>query len=237
MQACSQSNRHHPAQLSALSLSIPVAMGYVPLGSVFGFLLVQAGAVWWLAPLMSIFVFAGSAQFMAVPLLAAGAPLGTLALATFIINLRHVFYGLSLLHRLPQGRCARAYLVWTLTDENYSLFTTLPGGTPAAQMLRIGALNHFWWVLGTLIGALIGAQVSHALAGIDFSLAALFAVLTVEQWRANKQFTPIAIALAAYALACWLVPGQALLASIALSLLAGAAIVRRKRPNPTQEAA
>ena len=98
----------HPPVLSIWTLSVPVAMGYVPLGAVFGFLLVQAGGPWWLPVLASLLVFAGAAQFMAIPLLAAGASISTLLLATAVVNLRHIFYGLSLLDKLPTNRWARA---------------------------------------------------------------------------------------------------------------------------------
>lgn len=94
-------------QLSALALTAPVAMGYIPLGTVFGFLFVQAGAAWWLAVLASLVVFAGAAQYLMIPMMAAGLSVGTIAVATLIVNLRHVFYGLSLLNRLPQGRLLR----------------------------------------------------------------------------------------------------------------------------------
>lgn len=97
----------HPPAISVLSLSIPVAMGYVPLGMVFGFLFVQAGAVWWLAVAASVLVFAGAAQFMMVPMLALGLPLASIALATLVVNLRHIFYGLSLLDKLPLQAVAR----------------------------------------------------------------------------------------------------------------------------------
>lgn len=216
-----------PPDLSTLSLSIPVAMGYVPLGAVFGFLLVQAGAAWWVPPLASVLVFAGAAQFMVIPLLAAGATLGEIVAATAIVNLRHIFYGLSLLDKLPSGRLSRAYLVWVLTDENYSVITTLPPSATAGQMVGVAMLNHFWWVLGTALGAAVGAQASNALAGIDFSLAALFAVLAVEQWRATRRAAPLVTAVAAYAIALKIAPSQALVVSIGLSLLVGAWLSRR----------
>ena len=89
-------------RLSLLAMTAPVAMGYIPLGMVFGFLFVQAGGAWWLAALASLVVYAGAAQYMMTPLLAVGTPLGALALATLIVNLRHIFYGLSLLGRFPR---------------------------------------------------------------------------------------------------------------------------------------
>ena len=210
-----------PHTVSALSLSIPVAMGYVPLGMVFGFLFVQAGASWWLAVAASVLVFAGAAQFMMVPMLAAGLPVAAIALATLVVNLRHVFYGLSLLDKLPHPPWARWYLVFALTDETYSVLTTLPPGTRTRQMVGVALLNQGWWVLGTLLGALIGTQAQVPLVGLDFALAALFAVLAVEQWRSAHTALPLWVALGSYALAQALMPQQALLISIALSVVAG----------------
>lgn len=205
---------------SVLALTAPVAMGYIPLGTVFGFLFVQAGASGWLAVLASIFVYAGAAQYMMIPMIAAGLPIGSIALATLVVNLRHVFYGLSLLNHLPQSKLPRWYMVFALTDETYSVLTMLPATTSSKKMALLALLNHSWWVLGTLIGAVIGSQAQIALAGLDFVLAALFAVLTVEQWRTSKSPAPLWIALAAYAIAYPLAAKHALVIAIALSIVA-----------------
>ncbi|WP_215778857.1 AzlC family ABC transporter permease [Paludibacterium sp. B53371] len=206
--------------LGAFTLSIPIAMGYVPLGMVYGFLFVKAGAAWWLATLASVLVFAGAAQYMAIPLLAAGVPISTLAFATLVINLRHLFYGLSLLDHMPRGRAARAYLAWALTDETYSVLTSLPARTADRKLVGIALLNHGWWVLGATLGALIGARAQISLKGLDFTVAALFAMLAIEQWRSTRQPLPILCAVASYALAQWWLPAQALAVAIGLCLLA-----------------
>lgn len=207
-----------------LSLTAPVAMGYIPLGTVFGFLFVQAGGQGWLALLSSLLVYAGAAQYMMVPMLAAGMPVSAIAFATLIINLRHIFYGLSLLDRLqPVHWRMRGYLAFALTDETYSVLTTIPSDTPPRQMLLIAALNHCWWVLGTGIGVFLGAQAKITLSGLDFVLAALFAVLAVEQWRTRKTPVPLWVALAAYALAYPLAAKHALVISIAISIVAAIA--------------
>lgn len=207
--------------LSTLALTTPVAMGYIPLGMVFGFLFVQAGSAGWLAVLTSLFVYAGAAQYLMIPMIAAGLPLGAIALATLVINVRHVFYGLSLLDRFPRTGWLRWYLIFALTDETYSVLTTLPANTPPRRLAWIALLNQGWWVLGSALGALIGAQARLNLSGLDFVLAALFAVLAVEQWRSRKSPAPLWIALIAYALAWPLTARHALPLSIALSLLAG----------------
>ncbi|WP_414245510.1 AzlC family ABC transporter permease [Castellaniella hirudinis] len=211
-----------------ISLSAPVAMGYIPLGAVFGFLFVQAGGPGELAVLSSLLVYAGAAQFMMVPMLAAGLPLGAIALATLVLNLRHIFYGLSLLNNMPSRRWQRWYSIFALTDESYSVLTALRPQDRARRMALVCALNQGWWVLGTVLGVVLGAQVQIGLTGLDFVLAALFAVLAVEQWRARRDVAPIWIALAAYAVALAVLPGQALAAAIALSLIAVA--LRPARP-------
>ena len=224
------------SQLSILALTTPVAMGYIPLGTVFGFLFVQAGASWWVTILSSIFVFAGAAQYMMVPMLAAGLPISAIAIATLVVNLRHVFYGLSLLHRFPARGLLRWYMVFALTDETYSVLTTVPESTRHRDMAKVAALNHGWWILGTIFGAVIGAQAQINLAGLDFVLAALFAVLTVEQWRTRKSSAPLWVAIVAYAVAYPISARNALVIAIVLSSVASL-LWRGKRKNQQDEVA
>jgi 4-azaleucine resistance transporter AzlC len=195
-------------------------MGYIPLGAVFGFLFVQAGGSGWLALACSVFIYAGAAQFMMIPMLVAGASFGTLALATLVLNLRHVFYGISLLKTMPDGRWQRAYSVFALTDETYSVLTTLPESQRVKHMALVSALNHCWWVLGTGVGVAAGSAAQLTLTGLDFVLACLFAVLAVEQWRARRAVLPIWVAVAAYTVATLIAPAHALAIAIGLSLLA-----------------
>jgi 4-azaleucine resistance transporter AzlC len=206
--------------LSISSLTAPVAMGYIPLGAVFGFLFVQAGGSGWLALASSLVIYAGAAQFMMVPMLVAGLPISAIVLATLILNLRHVFYGLSLLSSMPVNRWQRLYGIFALTDESYSVLTALPAHERPHRMALICALNQAWWVLGTVLGVVLGARAQIGLTGLDFVLAALFAVLAVEQWRTRRDVIPIWIALAAYAIALLAMPSQALAIAIGLSLLA-----------------
>lgn len=217
-----------PARLSLGALTMPVAMGYVPLGTVFGFLFVQAGGPWWLALVSSVVVYAGASQFMMIPMLAASMPLSTIALATLVINLRHVFYGLSLLERLPHRAALRAYLSFALTDETYSVITTLPAQTAPSRLVAVAALNQGWWLVGTALGALLGAQAQVTLKGLDFALCALFAVLAVEQWRSRSSAMPLWTAVAAYGVALWWWPQQALALAMAACVLVGGWLAPRQ---------
>jgi 4-azaleucine resistance transporter AzlC len=221
--------RQPAAALSIFSLTAPVAMGYIPLGMVFGFLFVQAGGSWIMALLTSLVVYAGAAQYMMVPMVAAGIPIGTIALATLLVNMRHVFYGLSLLETFPRSPLLRWYTAFALTDETYSVLTTLPKGTSPTRMALLALLNHGWWMLGTLAGAVIGSQAQVPLDGLDFVLCALFAVLTVEQWRARSSPLPLWTAVIAYAIASVLVPQHALVLAIALTIGVGVVVYRKEK--------
>ncbi|MCD8517063.1 MAG: AzlC family ABC transporter permease [Burkholderiaceae bacterium] len=207
-------------RVSTLSMSLPVAMGYVPLGMVFGFLFVQAGGAWYLALAASLVVYAGASQFAMIPMLAAGLPVASLALAALVINLRHAFYGLSLLNDQPKNPLARLYFIFALTDETYSLVTTLTPRPTPNQMALLAGVNQCWWVFGTLLGAWLGAQLPVSLVGLEFALAALFGVLAVEQWRATRALLPLVIAPVSYVITLWWWPEQALLLAMAICLVA-----------------
>jgi 4-azaleucine resistance transporter AzlC len=100
-------------------------------------------------------------------------------------------------------------------------------------MALVALLNHAWWVLGTLLGALIGAQAQVTLVGLDFVLAALFAVLTVEQWRSRKSAAPLWVALLAYAVAYLLAAKHALVISIVLSMVVS--VFWQTKPSPVAQ--
>lgn len=219
------------AGLSVFALTTPVAMGYIPLGMVFGFLFVQAGGSWLMAVLASLVVYAGAAQYMMIPMVAVGMPVTTIALATLLINLRHIFYGLSLLDTFPRTPLLRWYTAFALTDETYSVLTTLPKSTPPRRLAFLAFLNQCWWVLGTLVGAVIGTRAHIPLDGLDFVLCALFAVLTVEQWRTRSSPLPLWTAVVAYAIGSVVLPQHALVLAILLSILVG--VVAHKKGKGT----
>lgn len=195
------------------TLTLPVMFGYLPLGAAFGILAVEVGIPVWAALLMSLLIYAGAGQFLAVALLAAGSGLVEVAVATLMLNSRHLFYGLSLLKRFQGAGWRKPYLIFSLTDETYSLLTTLPAerARDHALALRIGLLNQSWWVLGSLAGALIGTTLAFDSRGIEFALTALFIVLTLEQARRLRQGLPFAIALITGLGALLLLPDRHLL--------------------------
>ena len=106
--------------------SLPVAMGYLPAGIAFGVLAQVAGIPMWAVMMLSIVLYAGAAQYACLPMLSAGLPISNLATNIAAINLRHVFYGMPLLQYLPKNKLAKTYCLFALTDETFSVMTSLP---------------------------------------------------------------------------------------------------------------
>ena len=169
------------ARGKAVRLTIPVMCGYLFLGTAFGATLAQAGfgPAW--ALMMSGLVYAGSLQFVMVPLMASGAALGTVALTALMVNARHLFYGVSYIDRFRRMGWLRPYMVFSLTDETYSVFCGLGGEESDGVMLRVALYDHLYWVTGSVVGALLAQQLPFDLTGIDFSMTALFIVFCVER--------------------------------------------------------
>ena len=208
---------------SAATDTLGVGLGLYPLGVAFGVLLVQSGFDWWWAPVFSAFIYAGSLEFLAIGLFLAVTPLASVAVTTFLVNFRHVFYGLSFpLHRV-RGRAAKAYSVYALTDEAYALAAARPGLT-SRRIIAIQAFCQAYWMLGGLTGALLGAALPGTVRGLDFALTALFAVLAVDGWRATRDVPGPVLALLS-ALAALVLAKEQLLV-VALGLYVAALSVR-----------
>lgn len=214
----------YPAR-AALQDSVPVLFGYLPLGMAFGVLFASLGHPWWFAPLAALIVYAGSAQFLAVALLAAGAGLLETFLATLLLNARHLFYGLSVLDRYPHTGALRWYLIFGLTDETYALVTARPHGAPGTGTAYYGyltAFNHSYWILGCALGAGLQSALAFNADGFEFALVALFAVLWVEQLRRVSEWALLgvgvigALALAFFFSSDFLLPACALSVGVAL---------------------
>ena len=224
--------------VQAFKVTIPVLFGYLAIGIPFGLMLVNAGYPWWLAPIMSVLMYAGAGQYMAVSLFAAGASLSITAITMLLLNIRHIVYGLSLITPFKDTGKWKPYLIFALTDETYALMTScpLPRGVPAGSFYgAIAVLDHLYWIAGSLIGAVAGTLIPFSFAGVDFALTALFAVLLIDQVKKSKDMVPPIIGFVVTIGAILLVPSDYVLLA---SLVAGVAIlmlVRRPSPAPSQE--
>ena len=186
----------------AFTVTIPVLCGYLFIGFAFGVMLRDAGftAPW--AFLSSLTIYAGSGQYLLVSLLAANSSLVTVAVMTLLLNCRHIFYGLSILDTFYQMGRAKWYMIFSLTDATYSLLCSLktPDGVdPAAMRFLISVLDQSYWIIGSVIGAIIGGVLPFDTTGIDFAMTALFTVIFVEQWKSSKCHIPAFLGLGAAA--------------------------------------
>jgi 4-azaleucine resistance transporter AzlC len=179
--------------------SVPVLFGYVFLGTAFGILLQKAGYNYIWALFASLTVYAGSLQFVLVSFLSFGTALTTVALMTLFINSRHIFYGLSFIEKFKETGKAYPYMIFSLTDETYSVLCSLkvPDNiNKNTVMFLIALLNHSYWVVGSVLGALIGQIIPFDVTDIDFSMTALFVVIFLEQWKTSKTHLPALIGFA-----------------------------------------
>jgi len=222
--------------IQAFKVTIPVLFGYLAIGIPFGLMLVSAGYPWWLAPVMSVLMYAGAGQYMAVSLFAAGANLSVTAITMLLLNIRHIVYGLSLITPFKNTGRWKPYLIFALTDETYALMTScpLPKGVDSPSFYgAIALLDHLYWIIGSLIGALAGTLIPFSFEGVDFALTALFAVLLTDQVKKSKDWIPPLIGISVTILAIILVPSDYVLLA---ALAAGVAILMLiKRPFTSQE--
>ncbi|MBQ7158155.1 MAG: AzlC family ABC transporter permease [Treponema sp.] len=221
----------------AVKTTIPVFFGYIAIGIPFGLMLVNAGYPWWLAPVMSIFIYAGAGQYMAVGLFAAGMSLHAILVAEFFVNIRHIVYGLSLISKFKPVGKIKYFLMFALTDETYALLTmvNVPKDADAGSYYgTIALFDWLYWIAGGVIGALIGTVIPFDFAGVDFALTALFTVMLINQIKASRDILPPVIGIVTTVVAIVLsrvgiLPGEhILLVAIALGLFALVSVRGRK---------
>lgn len=212
----------------AFLATIPVMTGYIVLSMGFGMVLRSRGygVLWALA--MSVGIYAGSMQYVTIDLLTGGASLLTAALTALAVNARHLFYGISMVDRY-RGAKAKPLLMFTLTDENYSLLCddrVLEGVNDRHRYyLYVSLLDYLYWIVGTVLGSLLGTVLPFSTEGIDFTLTALFITVFVEQWLHTKNHIPalLGVGCALVCLLCFgadgfLIPTMILIA-LSLTLL------------------
>ena len=197
-----------------------VGLGLVPLGLAFGVLITQAGFDWWWAPIFSIVIYAGSMEFLAIGLLTALTPLYSLAAAAFLVNFRHVFYGLSFPIRSIKSLPGPLYAVYALTDEVYAITATKPRSQMTGpRTLTIAVTCQTLWVVPGIIGGLIGTALPEGLDGLQFALTALFAVLAVDAWRTSRELPAPVIGLVCGLVSAAVVPDQMLIVGLTAFVL------------------
>lgn len=223
---------------AALPHTLPICIGFLFMGASYGFLMRSKGFPILYPILMSIFIFAGSMEFVTVNLLlSAFQPLYAFFLA-LTVNARHLFYGISMLEKYRNTGFKKFYLIYGMCDESFTVNCSVvppPGVDHGWFMFFVTLLNHFYWVLGTTLGALLGAFLHFDTTGIEFVMTALFAVMFLNQWEEAKDHRPALVGLAC-SLLCLLIFGSGgfILPAMALMTLCLLLQGKQEKGGPAQ---
>ncbi|MEY8355774.1 AzlC family ABC transporter permease [Lachnospiraceae bacterium 54-53] len=205
----------------AFPKTVPVMAGYLVLGAAYGILMnVNGHGIWW-ALLISVFVYAGSLQYLGITFFAAAVNPWYAFFMSLMLNARHLFYGLSMLDKYKGAGRLKPYLVFSLTDETFSVVC---GEEPPEGISKyrvyfwISLLDQFYWVTGTVAGALAGSVISFDTAGMDFALTSLFVVIFIDQWKSGRGHQAALVGVLSSA-ACVVIFGQSVFIIPAMILI------------------
>jgi len=170
----------------AVADSSVVMLGIAVLGLGLGVILSAHHMPFWTAPLLSSLVFAGSVEFLMVGMISGCASIASIALTVFLVNARHLVYGLSYPLHNVKGFWAKALAIHTLCDEAFALNSGPDRNERSgARILWVNVLIYVSWVLSVVLGYVLGASFLSSLKGVDFVMVAIFTVLAMDGYRAN----------------------------------------------------
>ena len=183
----------------AIKHSFPIFISFIPVGLAYGVLMQSAGYNFVWTGACSLFVLAGSLQYLMVSFFAGGVSLATVAIMALLLNSRHIFYGLSFIEKFRSFGLWKYFLIYSLTDENYSLHCShnFPDDIDEKWAYVVTAsMAWLYWVILSIAGALIGTLIPFDTTGIDFALTALFIVILIEQMKGADNRLPAFLAFA-----------------------------------------
>lgn len=189
----------------------------------------SAGYPWYISLFTSAVLYTGAFQFMLVSLLSSGAGLGVIAVTALLMNSRQTFYSLTFLDDFRRMGRRMPYMVFSMTDETYAVNCSLPAamGNRADVMFYAAILSYLYWLLGTLVGGVLGQLIPWDLEGIDFCMTALFVIILIDQWEHSRDKTPILLG-GGIAFVCLLIFGGKSFMLPALLLTSAALLLKRK---------
>ncbi len=209
----------------------PICLGYFPIGLALGVLAQKAGLPWWAVAMMSVLVFAGSAQFICVAMISAGASAPAIILTTFVVNLRHVLMSSALAVYL-QGVNRRFLALYSygITDESFAVNLTRfrNGNWDRWRALIVNHMANSVWIMATICGALVGQFVPQGALGIDYALTGMFICLLVFQLQGRIYIITGLLAAALSALWYILIPGDSYIVGASMTAATIGYFVKRQ---------
>lgn len=181
----------------SLQRSIPILVGFFPVGTAYGILMADAGYNFLWSAFASLFVYAGSLQMLMVSFLTAAVPPATVAVTALLLNSRHIFCGLSFIEKFESYGAWKYFLIYGMPDESYSLlcsYQPIEGVEEKWVHIFSTALIWLYWILFSMLGGLIGGLIPFDMTGIDFALTALFIIILTDQCKAAANKFPALLA-------------------------------------------
>ncbi len=187
----------------------------------------DAGFHWYYSLLASLTIYTGAFQFVLITFLSSGASLITVAITAFLMNSRQVFYSLSFVSEFQKMGRKKWYMVHTMTDETYAVNCTLKKGEQDSRdiMFRVALLSRCYWMIGAVLGGIIGQLIPFDLEGIDFCMTALFVIIFIDRWEKSNNHFP-AIAGIIVSVICLIIFGETLFMLPSLIIVSGILVLR-----------
>ena len=177
---------------NAFVKSIPIFCSYVFVSMAYGMTMASAGFPWYDSLLVSLTVYTGAFQFVLITFLSSGASLITIALTALLMNSRQSFYSITFLKEFKQMGRRKLYMIHTMTDETYAVNCTLdlPKKEKEDTMFLVALFSRCYWMVGSVLGGILGQIIPFDLTGIDFCMTALFLIIFIDQWEKAEKHTP-----------------------------------------------
>ena len=223
----------------AVKHSFPIFISFVPVDLAYGVLMESAGYNFVWTGACSLFVLAGSLQYLMVSFFAGGVSLVTVAVMALMVNSRHIFYGLSFIEKFRSFGPWKYFLIYSLTDENYSLHCShhFPEDMNEKWAYVLTAtMAWLYWVVLSIAGALIGTLIPFDTTGIDFALTALFIVILIEQMKGADNRLPALLAFVS-SISClfFFGPSNFILPSLLITVMLLTILRSRIEPENTEK--
>ena len=177
---------------TAFVKSIPIFCSYVFVSMAYGMMMASAGFPWYDSLLVSLTVYTGAFQFVLITFLSSGASLITIALTALLMNSRQSFYSITFLKEFKQMGLRKLYMIHTMTDETYAVNCTLdlPKKEKEDTMFLVALFSRCYWIVGSVLGGILGQIIPFDLTGLDFCMTALFLIIFIDQWEKAEKHTP-----------------------------------------------
>ena len=217
--------------VSAFGHTVPVMVCYVFMGIAAGLMLSSKGYSFAWSTFLSASVLSGTMQFVGNELLITDASLVYTAIMTLMVNFRYMFYGISMLEKFSDFKKLRPYMIFTLTDETYSLLYSVKppeGANKKLLMLFIAFFDHIYWIIGCTLGAAAGSLSFFNADGIDFVMTALFITILIDQWKEKGGRLPAIIGLTSTALCLIILPRDVFLIAAIIMIMTTLTVFKKK---------